>query len=118
MPFAKGHQKFGGKRNGCKNKITKDLEALLNDLGCNPIEGLARIAENEKVEVAVRVRAYSEVCKYVHPQLQRVDVKHGGNGPAGEITLGAADSAVEALISGINSIAARLGADADPKDVQ
>jgi hypothetical protein len=73
MPFVKGHKKFGGKSKGCKHKINRDIVGLLDSLGCNPIEGLARIASDDKIEAAIRVNAYGRIAKFVHPELKAVE---------------------------------------------
>jgi hypothetical protein len=36
--------KTGGRKTGTPNKRTQDITALLDRLGCNPIEGMAHIA--------------------------------------------------------------------------
>lgn len=81
MPFQKGRAKTGGKKSGTHNKITRDVVALLDSLGCNPLEGLARIATDEKVPIAIRARCHAEVAKYVHPQLKSVEVSGPAGGP-------------------------------------
>ena len=81
MPFQKGRSKTGGKVRGCKNKITRDLIALLDSMGCNPIEGMARIATDPKCDEALRLRANAEIAKYVHPQLKAIELSGPGGGP-------------------------------------
>jgi|SRR5580693_2354150 len=78
MPFKKGTPKpeRSGRSKGTPNKITSDLRALLDELGCNPIEGMARIAVNPKIEIAIRLRANAELAKYLHPQLKAIE--HSG----------------------------------------
>lgn len=81
MPFQKGRKKTGGARKGCKYKITRDIVALLDSLNCNPLEGLARIATNEKVDIAVRVHAYGKIARYVHPELKSIELSGPGGAP-------------------------------------
>ena len=77
MPFQKGRAKTGGKKPGSPHtKITRDVIALLDELKCNPIEGLSRIALDEQVAIEVRAKCYSELAKYIHPQ--RKAVEHSG----------------------------------------
>ncbi|SRR6266567_7412227 len=77
MPFQKGRPKTGGRKQGSPHtKITRDVIALLDELQCNPIEGLSRIALDEKVAIEVRAKCYSELAKYIHPQ--RKAVEHSG----------------------------------------
>jgi hypothetical protein len=81
MPFQKGHVKHGGKRKGSKHKITNDLRALLDEMGCNPIEGLARIAIDPKVKPELRAMCNAQIAKYIHPQLKAIEVSGKGGGP-------------------------------------
>lgn len=80
MPFQKGRKKTGGKSKGCKHKINRDIVGLLDSLKCNPIEGLARIATNDKVDISVRVHAYGKLARYVHPELKSVEHTGPGGG--------------------------------------
>ena len=64
--MAKGH-KTGGRVAGTPNRKTQEISALLESLGCNPIEGMARIATNEKHSPELRGRMYAELAQYVYP---------------------------------------------------
>lgn len=81
MPFQKGRAKTGGIQTGGHHKVTSDIRALLDGLGCNPVEGLARIAMDEANPVEVRRRAFADVARYIHPQLQSVAVSGPDGGP-------------------------------------
>jgi hypothetical protein len=105
MPFQKGRAKTGGKVKGSKHKITRDLVALLDELKCNPIEGMAKIATDEKIDIAIRLRAHAEVAKYVHPQLKAIELSGPGGGPIQHDV-----SADELLRSELSRIAARSAA--------
>lgn len=78
--MTKDHQKTGGRKKGTPNKISSDVRGLLDKLGCNPLEGLARIANDEKNSIEVRARAYSELCQYVAPKLRAVELTGAGGG--------------------------------------
>ena len=52
--MAKGH-KTGGRVAGTPNRKTQEISALLESLGCNPIEGMAQIAMNESHTPELRV---------------------------------------------------------------
>jgi hypothetical protein len=113
--FQKGHSKSGGIKKGGHHKITSELRALLDELGCNPIEGLALIAMNEQNPVEVRRRAYADLGRYIHPQLQSVEF----SGPAGGPIQHEHSHAVEDLESRVAGIVARLGSRAgDPLAIQ
>lgn len=55
MPFAKGTPKpaNSGRKKGHGNRAT--VAAILDDLGCDPIEGMAKIAINEKTAFTLLV---------------------------------------------------------------
>lgn len=69
-------QKTGGRVAGTPNKATADLRERLSTLGCDPIEGLARIAGNSRTPVAVRARCFAELAQYVYPK--RKALEHTG----------------------------------------
>ena len=73
--MAKGH-KTGGRVAGTPNRKTQEISALLESLDCNPIEGMARIATNEKYSPELRGRMYAELAQYVYPK--RRAVEHAG----------------------------------------
>jgi hypothetical protein len=82
MPFQKGHQKHGGRKSGTHNKITNDVRALLDSLGVNPLEGMARIAkDHEQSNPQLAGRMHAELAKYVHPQLKAIEHSGPGGGP-------------------------------------
>lgn len=81
MKFQKGHPKHGGRKSGAHNKITRDVEGLLNKLGCNPLEGLATIASDERIPPSVRAHCYGRLAKFVHPELQSVQISGNDGGP-------------------------------------
>ena len=62
MPRPKGLPKTGGRRLGTPNKRTDELAEKLLELGCDPIEGLAKIAGDEKTSPELRVRCYAELA--------------------------------------------------------
>ncbi|MBZ5607253.1 MAG: hypothetical protein LAP38_03275 [Acidobacteriia bacterium] len=47
MNFEPGHKKIGGRAKGTPNKLTREAIEILERLGCNPIEGMARIAQGD-----------------------------------------------------------------------
>jgi hypothetical protein len=51
--------------------VTERLEAL----GRDPIEGMARIAMDEKVEMSIRAEMYKELAKYVAPKGKAMDMQ-------------------------------------------
>ena len=71
--MAKG-QKTGGITAGTPNRKTQEISALLESLGCNPIEGIARIATNEKHSLELRGRMFAELAQYVYPERKAMEL--------------------------------------------
>ena len=71
--MAKGH-KTGGRTAGTPNRKTQEISALLESLGCNPIDGMAKIAMDEKHSPELRGRMYAELAQYVYPKRKAVEL--------------------------------------------
>jgi hypothetical protein len=71
--WLRGH-KTGGRTAGTPNRKTQEISALLESLGCNPIEGMARIATNEAHSPELRGRMYAELAQYVYPKRKAVEL--------------------------------------------
>jgi len=71
-------RKTGGRTKGTPNKKTLDVIERLEELGCDPIEGMAKIAMDDAVPIEVRARMYSERAGCVAPK--RKAVEHSGQG--------------------------------------
>jgi hypothetical protein len=84
--MAKG-RKTGGRRRGTPNYKTQAVGDRLQALGCDPIEGMARIAMDETVDLGVRAQMYKELARYVAPQLKATELCAG-------------DGLVQVIISG------------------
>ena len=69
-------QKTGGRKKGTPNKRTQEIQAKLETLGCDPIEGMARIATDETNPPELRLKAYSDLAPYLYPK--RKAVEHSG----------------------------------------
>ncbi len=69
-----GLPKTGGRKKGTPNKATRTIAEKLEALGCDPIEGMARIAMDEKNSPETRGRYYSELAQYLYPKRKSVDV--------------------------------------------
>jgi hypothetical protein len=53
-------QKTGGRQAGTPNTRTATIEETLAALGCDPIEGMAKIATDESQPIALRFAAMKE----------------------------------------------------------
>ncbi len=61
MPNTTG-KKYGGRKVGTPNKRSLEIADQLKALGCDPIEGMAKLAMDESMEPRLRGRMYSEAC--------------------------------------------------------
>jgi len=74
MPRPKGLAKTGGRVRGTPNRKTELVAKTLAKLGCDPVEGLARIALDPETKVEIKVRCLTELAQYVYPKRKAVDV--------------------------------------------
>ncbi len=77
MPFSKGQ--LGNPQGRPKGSQSKQREAVagrLEALGCDPIEGMARLVMDETVEPSIRAQMYKEFAQYVAPK--RKAIEHSG----------------------------------------
>jgi hypothetical protein len=68
-----GSPKTGGRERGTPNKATKSVAEKLDALGCDPIEGLARLATDDDNPVEIRMRCFIELAQYKHPKRRPTD---------------------------------------------
>ncbi len=116
MGFARGTPKppNSGRRKGQTPKkllvLARDVALRLEELGCDPIEGLVKIANNKKADFGTRAKCFADLAQFVYPK--RKSVEHVGLvGDTVNIHIGASQS-FEARIAGIRE---RLGiAASDP----
>jgi len=78
MSRPKGLPKTGGRVRGTPNKQTDAIARKLAKLGCDPIEGLARIALDPETKPELRVRCFTELAQYVYPKRKAVDPHSDG----------------------------------------
>jgi hypothetical protein len=72
---AKPGERRGGRSKGTPNKRTEAVAERLEALGCDPIEGMARIAMDETVELSIRAQMYKELAQYVAPKRRAVEMQ-------------------------------------------
>ncbi len=108
MPFVKGMKKVAGsgRKVGTPCKLASDVRARLQELGCDPIEGMAKLAMDEKTPVAIAQRCHAELAQYVYPKRRAVEIS-GIDGAAIEVNDNS--SAIESLKARIAGIASRIG---------
>jgi hypothetical protein len=74
--MAKGY-KTGGRSAGTPNKRTQTVTERLEALGCDPVQGMARIAMDETVDLSIRAQMYKELAQYVAPKRKALDIGGG-----------------------------------------
>ena len=62
-----------GRPKGSRTKQQLQVEERLRELGCDPIEGMARIAMDETMPIEVRVRMYAELAQYIAPKRRAIE---------------------------------------------
>lgn len=67
-------KKTGGRTAGTPNRRTAEVAERLAALGCDPIEGMARLAMDDSVAPELRGRMYAELAQYVAPKRKALDV--------------------------------------------
>lgn len=78
--MAKGH-KTGGRQKGTPNKANADIQERLKALNCDPIEGMAILAEDVNNPPELRGRMYSELAQYVAAKRKAVEHTGPNGGP-------------------------------------
>ncbi len=68
--------KTGGRERGTPNKRTQAVIDQLTALDCDPIEGMAKIALDEKNSSELRGRMFSELAQYI--AAKRKAIEHSG----------------------------------------
>jgi hypothetical protein len=66
--------KTGGRVAGTPNRKTADVAALLEGLGCSPLESMAKIADDENVDVAIRLSALKDLASYLYPKRKAIEL--------------------------------------------
>lgn len=79
-PYMDLRAKTGGRQKGTPNKRTVEVQERLEALGCDPIEGMARIAMDETAAIELRGRMYAELAQYVAPKRKAIEVEATGGG--------------------------------------
>ncbi len=79
MTFKAGQSgNSNGRPKGSRNKQNLAVTDRLEALGCDPIEGMARIAMDEKVDLSIRAQMFKELAQYTAPKRKAVEMKAEG----------------------------------------
>ena len=71
---AKTGERRGGRTKGTPNKRTFAVAETLEALGCDPIQGMARIAMDESQPMQLRATMFRELAQYVAPKRKAIEV--------------------------------------------
>lgn len=63
----------GGRKRGTPNRRTQEVQQKLDELGCDPIEGMARMALDPTNTPELRARLFSELAQYVAPKRKAIE---------------------------------------------
>jgi hypothetical protein len=83
-------RKTGGRVKGTPHKATLAVAERLETIGCDPIEGMARIAMDIQTPIDLRAKLYSELAQYIAPK--RKAIEHAGEGKSIEAILALLDA--------------------------
>lgn len=61
---------------GTPNKSTRTLIERLESLGCDPIDGLVKIALDPATKLELKVRCLGELAQYAYPKRKAIDFAH------------------------------------------
>lgn len=70
-PGQSGNPKGPGK--GYKKAKTLMIEQKLEELGCDPIEGMVTMAQDKNTDDGIRARLFSELANYIFPKRKAVE---------------------------------------------
>jgi len=66
--------KTGGRIKGTPNKRTLEVMLRLENIGCDPIEGMARLAMDPSNSPELRGKMYSELAQYLYPKRRATEL--------------------------------------------
>src|SRR5690348_16727155 len=73
MSRPRGLPRTGGRTAGTPNRNTRALIEKLEELGCDPIEGLAKVALDPTTKPELKVRCFAELAQYIYPKRKAID---------------------------------------------
>jgi hypothetical protein len=66
--------KTGGRKPGIPNKRTLEVALRLENIGCDPIEGMAKLAMDTNCSPELRGKMYSELAQYLYPKRRATEL--------------------------------------------
>lgn len=74
-------KKTGGRVAGTPNVRTVELKDRLEELGVDPVAGLAQIANDPTASIDLRAKVHCELMAYLYPKRKALDVNSGQTQP-------------------------------------
>ena len=68
-------RKTGGRTSGTPNRKAQAVIGHLEVLGCDPIEGIAKIWMDETIEIGIRAQMYRELAQYGASKGKAIEVR-------------------------------------------
>lgn len=81
MRGSKPGERRGGRLKGTPNRRTLEVQQRLAELGCDPVEGMARLALDESNTPELRGKMFSELAGYVVPKRRAIEHTGADGGP-------------------------------------
>lgn len=69
-----GARPGAGRPKGKPNKRTQEIQDRLDELDCDPIEGMAMIAVDPTSDPALKFQCFKELAQYVAPKRKAIDM--------------------------------------------
>lgn len=66
--------KTGGRAKGTPNRRTLEVALRLENIGCDPIEGMAKLAMDTNCSPELRGKMYSELAQYLYPKRRATEL--------------------------------------------
>lgn len=75
-----GKRSGAGRPKGAKNKRTQEIIDRLEDLDCDPIEGMAMISADPTSSPELKFQCFKELAQYVAPKRKAMDMNQSIDG--------------------------------------
>ena len=73
--MARGGKREGaGRPVGAASKATEEVQAKLDELGCDPISGMAQIALDKSNSIELRAQMFKELAQYIAPKRRATEI--------------------------------------------
>jgi len=66
--------KTGGRAKGTPNRRTLEVALRLENIGCDPIEGMVKLAMDTNCSPELRGKMFSELAQYLYPKRRATEL--------------------------------------------